>query len=144
MPKNLRWLLLFILFTFPCVGFSLSKLAFKNIPPLHFEQHSCQTCCTPFLEDMIVKHHLYLSKLAAQMVTSENLVYQRYGFQNQNFDFKTTKTLILHAWSIFFNWAHLTKLWNKKIFSMKTMSKLGALPVLFCTKTVSLVTDMYL
>ncbi len=34
---------------------------------------------------MIYKHYLYLSKLAAQMVTStslENLFYQRYGFQN--------------------------------------------------------------
>jgi hypothetical protein len=79
---------------------------------------------------MIVKHYLYLSKLAAQMVTStssENLFYQRYGFQNQNFDFKTTKTLILQAWSIFSKGAHLTKLWSKKIFSMKTLSKLGAL-----------------
>jgi hypothetical protein len=81
---------------------------------------------------MIVKHYLYLSKLAAQMVTStssENLFYQRYGFQNQNFDFKTTKTLILHAWSIFFKGAYLTKLWSKKIFFMKTLSKLGALTV---------------
>jgi hypothetical protein len=57
------------------------------------------------------------------------MFYQRYGFQNQNFDFKTTKTLILHAWSIFFKGAHLTKLWSKKIFSMKTLSKLGALTV---------------
>jgi hypothetical protein len=31
MQKNLRWLLLLILFTFPYVGFSLSKLAFKNV-----------------------------------------------------------------------------------------------------------------
>ena len=61
--------------------------------------------------------------------SSENLFYQRYGFQNQNFDFKTTKTLILQAWSIFSKGAHLTKLWSKKIFSMKTLSKLGALTV---------------
>jgi hypothetical protein len=64
------------------------------------------------------------------MVTStfsENLFYQRYELQNQNFDFETTKTL--HAWSIFFKGAHLTKLWSKKIFSMKTLSKLGALVV---------------
>jgi hypothetical protein len=31
MHKKLRWLLLFILFTSPYVGFSLSKLAFKNV-----------------------------------------------------------------------------------------------------------------
>jgi hypothetical protein len=31
MPKNLRWSLLFILFTFPWVGFSLSKLAFQIV-----------------------------------------------------------------------------------------------------------------
>jgi hypothetical protein len=28
--KKIRWLLLFILLTFPYVGFSLSKIAFKN------------------------------------------------------------------------------------------------------------------
>jgi hypothetical protein len=89
-----------------------------------------------FLEGMTVKHFLYLSKLAARMVTStssENLFYQRYERQNQNFDFETTKTLILRAWSIFFKGAHLTKLWSKKIFSMKTLSKLGALTVTLFT-----------
>ncbi len=102
------------------------SFSFLHIPTLLFEQYSCQTCRTPFLEGMIVKHYLYLSKLAAQMVTStssENLFYQRYGFQNQNFYFKTTKTLISHAWSIFFKGVHLIKLWSKKIFSMKTLSK---------------------
>jgi hypothetical protein len=80
--------------------------------------------------------------------SSENLFYQCYGFhfQNQNFDFKTTKTLILHAWSIFFKGAHPTKLWSKKLFSMKTLSKLGALTVLFCdfflTFSLSLKTDV--
>ncbi len=106
--------------------------SFLHIPTLLFEQYSCETCHTPFLEVMTVKHFLYLSKLAAQMVTStssENLFYQRYEFQNLNFDFETTKILILHAWSIFFKGAHLTKLWSTKIFSMKTLSKLGALTV---------------
>ncbi len=118
----------------------LEKLSLKiwdgfsslHIPTLVFEQYSCQTCHTPFLESMTVKHFLYLSKLAAQMVTStysENLFYQRYEFENQNFDFETTKTSILHAWSIFFKGAHLTKLWSKKTFSMKTLSKLGDLTV---------------
>jgi hypothetical protein len=86
-----------------------------------------------FLEDMIVNNYLYLSKLAAQMVTStslENLFCLLYEFLNQNFDFDTKKTLIiLHAWSIFFNGAHLTKLWSKKLFFMKNLSKLGALTV---------------
>ncbi len=111
------------------------SFSFLHIPTLLFEQYSCQTCRTPFLEGMIVKYYLYLSKLAAQMVTStssENLFYKRYGFQNQNFDFKTTKTLILHAWSIFFTGAHLTKMWSKKIFFMKILSKLGALTVRIC------------
>ncbi len=90
------------------------------------------------MEDMIVKHYLYLSKLAAQMVTStpsENLFYHRYELQNQNFYFEIAKTWILHAWSIFFKGAQLTKLWSKKIFSMKTLSKLGALTV-YIKKTV--------
>jgi hypothetical protein len=66
------------------------------------------------------------------MVTStpsENLFYHRYELQNQNFYFETAKTWILHAWSIFFKGAQLTKLWSKKIFSMKTLLKLGALTV---------------
>jgi hypothetical protein len=68
---------------------------------------------------MIVKHFLYLSKLAAQMVTStssENLFCQRYGLKNQNLDFK--------------------------IFSMKTLSKLGALTVPFSCTAVSKVWNM--
>jgi hypothetical protein len=72
-----------------------------------------------FLEGMIVKHYLYLLKLAAQMGTltsSKKFFYRCYEFQNQNCDFKTTKTLILHAWSIFLKGAHLTKLWSKNIF----------------------------
>ncbi len=58
------------------------------------------------LEEKIVKNYLYLSKLAAQMVTStpsETLPLHLYEPQNKNFDFDTLKTLILHAWSIFFN-----------------------------------------
>jgi hypothetical protein len=34
---------------------------------------------------------------------------------------QSAKTWILHAWSIFFKEAHLTKLWSKKIFSIKTL-----------------------
>jgi hypothetical protein len=52
-----------------------------------------------------------------------------YEPQNKNFNFGTTKTLILHARSIFFRGGHLTKIWSKKIFFMKTLSKLGALTV---------------
>ncbi len=58
------------------------------------------------LEEKIVKNYLYLSKLAAQMVTStpsENLSLHLYESQNKNFNFGTLKTLILHARSIFFN-----------------------------------------
>jgi hypothetical protein len=33
-----------------------------------------------------------------------------------NFYFVTAKTWILHAWSIFFKGAQLTKLWSKKYF----------------------------
>ncbi len=82
------------------------------------------------LEAKIVKKYLYLSKLAAQMVTStplENLSLLLYEPQNKNFNFGTTKTLILHARSIFFRGDHITKIWSTKIFFMKTLSKLGAL-----------------
>jgi hypothetical protein len=84
------------------------------------------------LEDKIVKNYLYLSKLKAQMVTStpsENLSLQFYEAQNKTFKFGTTKTLILHTRSVFFIGDHLTKIWSKKIFFMKTLSKLGALTV---------------
>ncbi len=59
------------------------------------ERHPLSKAChILFLEDMIVKHYLYLSKLAAQMVTpSENLFYHRYKLQNQNFYFETAKDL---------------------------------------------------
>ncbi len=68
---------------------------------------------------MIVKHYLYLSKLAAQMVTStpsENLFYHRYELQNQSFYFETAKTWILHAWLIFYKGAQLTNYGVKNIF----------------------------
>jgi hypothetical protein len=61
------------------------------------ERHPLSKAChILFLEDMIVKHYLYLSKLADQMVTStpsENLFYHRYKLQNQNFYFETAKDL---------------------------------------------------
>jgi hypothetical protein len=66
------------------------------------------------------------------MVTStplENLSLHLYESRNKNFNFGTTKTLILHARSIFFKGGHLTKILSKKIFFMKTLSKLGALTV---------------
>ncbi len=66
------------------------------------------------------------------MVTStplENLFLLLYEPQNKNFHFGITKTLILHARSIFFRGGHITKIWSKKILFMKTLSKLGALTV---------------
>jgi hypothetical protein len=72
------------------------------------------------------------------MVTSapsENLSLQLYEAQNKTFKFGITKTLILHTRSIFFKGGHLTKIWSKKIFSMKTLSKLGALTVCLNYKT---------
>ncbi len=84
------------------------------------------------LEDKIVKKYLYLSKLEAQMETStpsENLSLQLYEAQNKTFKFGTTKALILHTRSIVFKVGHLTKIWSKKIFFMKTLSKLAALTV---------------
>ena len=89
------------------------------------------------LEEKIVKNYLYLSKLAAQMVTStpsENLSLHLYESQNKNFNFGTLKTLILDTRSIFFKGGHPTKIWRKKIFFMKTLSKLGALTVLSCAR----------
>jgi hypothetical protein len=86
------------------------------------------------LEEKIMKNYLYLSKLAAQMVTStpsENLSLHLYESENKNFNFGALKTLILHARSIFFKGGHPTIIWRKKIFFIKTLSKLGALTVPF-------------
>jgi hypothetical protein len=72
------------------------------------------------MEAKIVKNYFYLSKLAAQMVTStplENLSLHLYESQYDNFNFGTPKTLILHARSIFSKGGHLTKIWSKKYFS---------------------------
>ncbi len=79
------------------------------------------------LEAKIVKNYLYLSKLAIQTVFStplENLSLLLYEPQNKNFNFGNTKTLILHVPSIFFRRGHITKIWSKKIFFMKTLSNL--------------------
>jgi hypothetical protein len=65
------------------------------------------------------------------MVTStpsENLSLHLYKSQNKIFYFGTMKTLILHA-RFFLKGGHLTKTRRIKIFSMKTLSKLGALTV---------------
>jgi hypothetical protein len=101
------------------------------------------------LEAKIVKNYLYLSKLATQMVTStpsENLSLLLCEPQNKNFNFGTTKTLILHAPSIFFRGGHITKIWSKKIFFMKTLSKLGALTVIdyssFALSSLSVIVKM--
>jgi hypothetical protein len=53
------------------------------------------------------------------MVTStpsENLSLQLYEAQNKTFKFGTTKTLILHTWSIFFKVGHLKKYGVKNIY----------------------------
>jgi hypothetical protein len=53
------------------------------------------------------------------MVTStplENLSLLLYKPPNKNFNFGTSKTLILHARSIFFKGGHKTKIWSKKYF----------------------------
>ena len=71
------------------------------------------------LEAKIIKNYLYLSKFATQMVTStplENLSLLLYEPQNKNFNFGTSKTLILHARLIFFRGGHITKIWSKNIF----------------------------
>jgi hypothetical protein len=89
------------------------------------------------LEGQIAKNFLYLSKLEAQMVTStpsENLSLHLNESQNKNFNFGTLKTLILHARSIFFKGGHPTKIWRKKIFFMKTLSK--SFDGIYCTFTL--------
>jgi hypothetical protein len=48
--------------------------------------------------------------------SSENLFYQRFELQNQNFDFETTKNLILLAWSIFSRGLTLQNYRIKNIF----------------------------
>jgi hypothetical protein len=84
---------------------------------------------------------MYLSKLAAQMVTltpPKNLLGKPYEIQNQNFDFCTPQTLILYTRSIFLRGGHLKKMWSKKLFFMKTLSKLGALLVDIKAKCVNI------
>ncbi len=104
------------------------------ISPLCILNNICVKLAIHFsLEAKIVRNYLYMSKLAAQMVTStslENLSLHLYESQNKNLNFGTAKTLILDARSIFFKRGHLTKIESKKIFFMKTLSKLGALTVL--------------
>ncbi len=92
---------------------------FLHIPTM-FLNNICIKLATLFSGRYILKNYLYLSKLAAQMVTStplENLSLQLYESQNKNFNFGITKTLILHARSIFFEEGHLIKIWSKKYFS---------------------------
>ena len=101
------------------------------ISPLCVLNNICVELAIHFsLVAKIFKNYLYLSKLAPQMVTStplENLSLLLYESQNKNFNFGTTKTL--HARSIFFRGGHITNIWSKKIFFMKTLSKLEALTV---------------
>jgi hypothetical protein len=63
---------------------------------------------------MIYEKYMFMSKLAAQVVTStppENLIGKPYEIQNQNFDFGTPQTLILYARSIFLRGGgHLKKI----------------------------------
>jgi hypothetical protein len=66
------------------------------------------------------------------MVTAtplENLSLLLYEPQNKNFNFGTTKTLILHARLIFFRVGHITKIWREKNIFRESLSKLGALTV---------------
>ena len=100
---------------------------------MYFEQYSCQTCPTLFSVGQDRQELFVPVEVEAQMVTStpsENLSLEFYEAQNKNFKFGATKTLILHTRSVFFKGGHLTKIWSKKIFFMKTLSKLGALTVL--------------
>ncbi len=96
------------------------------ISPLCILNNICIKLAMHFsLEAKIGKDFLYLSKLAIQMVIStplENLSLLLYEPQNKNFNFGTTKTLILHARSIFSRGGHITKIWSKKIFFMKVRS----------------------
>jgi hypothetical protein len=78
----------------------------SNLPYTFFGGYVCQTL---FVSGEV-------SSPDGSFDIPENLVYQCYEFQNQNYVFEISKTLILHAWSIFFKGAHLTKLWSKKYF----------------------------
>jgi hypothetical protein len=94
---------------------------------MFFDQYSCQTCHTLFSggED---RQELFVP---VEVCSSDGnfISLHLYESQNKNFNFGTLKTLILHAQSIFFKGGHPTKIWRKKIFFMKTLSKLGALTV---------------
>jgi hypothetical protein len=57
-----------------------------------------------------------VGSLEGNFDTLKNLSLQLYESQNKNFNFGTTKALILHIWSIFFKGDHPTKIWSKKYF----------------------------
>ncbi len=78
---------------------------FKNKIMISFAVHFS-------LEDMISKKYIYLSKLAAQVVTTtppENLVWEPYWNSQSEFWFWQTQTLILFTRSIFVWWGEVTK-----------------------------------
>ncbi len=100
---------------------------------MYLEQYSCQTCHILFSGGQDRQELFVPVEVRSQMVTSTppgNLSLQFYEAQNKNFNFGTTKTLILHTRSIFFKGGHITKIWSKTIYFMKTLSKLGALTVI--------------
>jgi hypothetical protein len=89
----------------------MSQFKLLTCPHYVFGAYACTLHSS--LENKIPKNYLYLSKLETQMVTStpsENLALRLYEAQNKTFKFGTTKTLILHTWSIFFKGGHLTKI----------------------------------
>jgi hypothetical protein len=99
---------------------------------MFFEKYSCQTCntlCSGGEDRQELFVPVEVNSPDGNFDTFANLSLHLYESQNKNFNFDTLKTLILHAQSIFFKGGHPTKILRKKIFFMKTLSKLGALTV---------------
>ncbi len=120
--KNLRWMSLFVLHTFPYVDFSLWKVAFKMCFNLAFPLFFFWTIFMSNLPYTFICRTWYSHKIFVPVeVSSTDGDFDIFGkkFQNINFDFGTFKTLILRARSIFLKGGHPTKIWSKYYFSWK-------------------------
>ncbi len=84
------------------------SFSFLQFLTMFFEKYSCQTCHTLFCRGQD-RQEIFVPvevTVAAQIVPTfdphGNLSLQLYETQNKNYNFGTTKTLILKARSIFF------------------------------------------
>jgi hypothetical protein len=86
-------------------------------PTMYTEQNLCQTCHTLFSGGQDRQELFMHVEAGSPDGNFDTLGKSFFASQNKNFNFGTTKTLILHAPSIFFKGGHLTKIRSTKYFS---------------------------